>query len=463
MSHMRERLAKNELGLPEIVASTLANIAPAVSFYFGFGVIVAGAGVAAPLTIVLAMVAILFLGNTLAEFSKLHPSTGSFVTFIGLGFGPAAGAAAAVFTIIGYCVGAAAIVVEAGGWAHDTLKLYAGLNIPWQILAAASVAICGALAVQGVKISTLWASIFFYFEAGLLAVASAAMLIVNRHTLTLAPFSPANLSGGLAGMGLGFPLAVYFFVGWENSATLAEETRQPRRSIPRALFLATLAIGLVYIFMAYSVEIAFHTNAHALAAAPVPFVDAIRLAAPALLILAYIAGITSIFSCLLGLTNSQARILFSSGRENLLPALFGRLHKQHRTPHIAIWVYISSALLIALAFGWTLDPVITFGYTATLGTIPVIFVYMIANVALPVYVLRHHRAAFHPIRHAALPMIAVLITLLPIWGLVQPGQPYPFNIFPALTLALLILALLYGLLISRRPLSIGSYIADDPN
>jgi amino acid transporter len=460
---MRERLAKNELGLPEIVASTLANIAPAVSFYFGFSVIVAGAGVAAPLTIVLAMVAILFLGNTLAEFSKFHPSTGSFVTFIGLGFGPAAGAAAAVFTIIGYCVGAAAIVVEAGGWAHDTFKLYAGLNIPWQILAAASVAICGALAVQGVKISTLWASIFFYFEAGLLAVASAAMLIVNRHTLTLAPFNPANLSGGLAGLGLGFPLAVYFFVGWENSATLAEETRQPRRNIPRALFLATLAIGLVYIFMAYSVEIAFHTNGPAIAAAAVPFVDAIRLAAPALLILAYIAGITSIFSCLLGLTNSQSRILFNSGRENLLPALFGRLHPRHRTPHIAIWLYISSALLIALAVGWTLDPVITFGYTATLGTIPVILVYMIANVALPIYVLRHHRAAFHPIRHAIIPFLAVLITLLPIWGLVQPGQPYPFNIFPALTLALFILSVLYGLLIARRPTHIGSYIADDPN
>jgi len=460
---MRERLAKNELGLPEIVASTLANIAPAVSFYFGFGVIVAGAGVAAPLTIVLAMVAILFLGNTLAEFSKFHPSTGSFVTFIGLGFGPAAGAAAAVFTIIGYCVGAAAIVVEAGGWAHDTLKLYAGLNIPWQILAAASVAICGALAVQGVKISTLWASIFFYFEAGLLALASAAMLVVNRHTLTLAPFNPANLSGGVAGLGLGFPLAVYFFVGWENSATLAEETRQPRRNIPRALFLATLAIGLVYIFMAYSVEIAFHTNGPAIAAAAVPFVDAIRLAAPALLILAYIAGITSIFSCLLGLTNSQARILFNSGRETLLPALFGRLHPRHRTPHIAIWFYISSALLIALAVGWTRDPVITFGYTATLGTIPVILVYMIANVALPLYVLRHHRAAFQPIRHAIIPVLAVLITLLPIWGLVQPGQPYPFNIFPALTLALLILSVLYGLLIARRPTHIGSYIADDPN
>jgi amino acid transporter len=105
-----DRLSRNALGLPQIVASTLANIAPAVGFYFGFGFIVGGAGVAAPLTIIIAMVAILFLSNTLAEFSKYRPSTGSFVTFIGMAFGPSAGATASLFTVVGYAVAAAAIV-----------------------------------------------------------------------------------------------------------------------------------------------------------------------------------------------------------------------------------------------------------------------------------------------------------------------------------------------------------------
>src|SRR5260370_31745274 len=96
-----DRLSRNALGLPQIVASTLANIAPAVSFYFGFRAIGVGAGVAAPLTIIVAMVAIFFLSNTLAEFSKYRPSTASFVTFIGLAFGPHGGAAAAVHTAVG--------------------------------------------------------------------------------------------------------------------------------------------------------------------------------------------------------------------------------------------------------------------------------------------------------------------------------------------------------------------------
>ena len=55
------RLARNSLSLGQIIASTLANIAPAMSFFFGFAVIVAGAGVGAPLTILVAMVVICFL------------------------------------------------------------------------------------------------------------------------------------------------------------------------------------------------------------------------------------------------------------------------------------------------------------------------------------------------------------------------------------------------------------------
>ena len=82
-----ERLHRGALGLIDISASTMANIGPAYSFYFGFGFLVATAGVAAPLTIIAAVVAIAFLGNTLSQFSRAHPSTGGFISFVGKSFG----------------------------------------------------------------------------------------------------------------------------------------------------------------------------------------------------------------------------------------------------------------------------------------------------------------------------------------------------------------------------------------
>jgi len=465
LSVRADRLSRNALGLPQIVASTLANIAPAVSFYFGFGVIVGGAGVAAPLTIIVAMVAILFLSNTLAEFSKYRPSTGSFVTFIGMAFGPTAGATASLFTVVGYAIAAAAIVAISGGWAHDTIKLFLGIDIPWQLLAVIATGICGFLVARGVRISTTWAAVFFYFELTLLLVAAVVMLVLNRDALSLAPFLPSNLSGGLAGVGLGFPLAVYSFVGWENSATLAEETQNPRKNIPRALVLGTIAIGLVYIFLAYATEIAFHNDAKAISESTVPFIDAVKASSAALLIVAYLAGVTSIFSCLLGLTNSQARILFSSAREGLLPRVFGKIHPQSNTPHVAMWSYIVLATVIALLFGWNLEPVDIFGYTGTLGTIPIVIVYLVTNIALPVYVLRFHREDFSILRHAMIPLLALVLTLFPLWGLIQPGQPAPFNLFPAMAGVGLLISIVYGVVLARRSPDlvhrIGSYVADE--
>ena len=460
-----DRLSHNALGLPQIVASTLANIAPAVGFYFSFGVIVAGAGVGAPLTIILAMVAILFLSNTLAEFTKYQPSAGSFVTFIGMAFGPSAGAAASLFTVVGYAIGAAAIVAIAGGWAHDTIKLFLGLEVPWQLLAVVCTAVCGFLVARGVKISTTWAAIFFYFELALLLVGAVVMLVVNRDAMTLAPFQPSNVSGGLAGVGLGFPLAVYMFIGWENSATLAEETENPRRNIPRALVAGTLVLGLVYIFLAYATETAFRNDAKAISASTIPFIDALKASYAPLLVIAYLAGITSIFSCLLGLTNSQARILFSASREGLLPRVFSSIDRRYDTPAVAMWSYIGLALVIALVFGWTLDPVDVFGDTGTLGTIPVVIVYLVTNAALPVYILRFRRQHFSVLRHAVIPLVALLLTLFPLWGLIQPGQPAPFNLFPTLAGVGLVVSVVYGVLMARRDPNlarkIGSYVADE--
>jgi amino acid transporter len=458
------RLQQNSLGLSQIIASTLANIAPAMSFFFGFAVIVSGAGVGSPLTIAVAMVVILFLTNTLAEFSKYRPSTGSFVTFIGMAFGPTAGASASIFVVTGYCIAASSVVVISGGWAHSTLLLFLHVNIPWQILSLVATAIVGFLVARGISLSTTWAAIFFYFELILLLVGAIIMLVANHATISFAPLLPKNISGGLAGIGLGFPLAIYLFIGWENSAMLAEETTNPRRNVPRALITGTVAIGILYIFLAFATETAFHNNATAIGASAVPFVDAFKASAAGLLIVAYLAGLTSIFSSLIGLTNAQARILFNSSREGLLPVFFGKIHPQHKTPHVAMWAYILVAFAIVIVFGWHTDPVTLFGDTGTLGTIPVIITYLVTNLALPVYMLKFHRSDFSPVKHLIIPLLGTALMLFPLWGLVQPGQPSPYNLFPYLTLGLFIISLIYGTILAKRNPDlvqrIGSYVAD---
>jgi amino acid transporter len=460
------RLRRNELTLRHIVTSTLANIAPAMSFFFGFAVIVQGAGIAAPLTILTAMIGILFLTNTMAEFSRFTPSTGSFVTFTGKAFGPSIGAAVSVFVLFGYIVAASTVVAVSGIWISQTLSLFLGISIHWAILMIVVSLGTGWLVMRGVGLSTLWAGIFFFFEAGLLVLGAIILLVTHSAYLTFAPFKFANLTGGLAGLGAGFPLAVYLFIGWENSASLAEETENPRRNIARALVTGTLSIGIFYIFLAYATTVGFKMDAHALGASQLPFIDALKAAAPALLIVAYIAGVTSIIGSLIGLVNSQARILFNSGREGLLPEFFGKIHPQHQTPHFAMWAFLIVALILILGFG-LLDgvaPLDYFGFAGTLGTIPIIITYMLTNLALPVYVLRHRKDELNIFRHIVLPLVGTLVMIFPLWGLIEPGQSWPFNIFPWVALGVLVLALIYGAIIARispeLAKRVGSYVAD---
>jgi amino acid transporter len=461
------RLRQGSLGLSQIIASTLANMAPAMSFFFGFGVIVSGAGVGAPLTIVLAMVVVLFLTNTLAEFSRYRPSTGSFVTFIGMAFGPAVGAAASLVVTVGYCIAAASTIAVSGGWAHSTWLLFAGNDFPWQVASLIATLIVGVLVARGIHLSTTWAAIFFYFELALLLIGAIIMLVVHRAALNWAPLLPSSISGGLAGIGAGFPLAIYLFIGWENSAMLAEETIDPRRNVPRALITGTLAMGLLYLLLAYSTEVAFHGDAALIGKSDIPFVDAFKSSAPGLLLLAYLAGLTSIFSALIGLTNSQARILFSSSREGLLPVVFGKIHPQHRTPHVAMWTFIALALAIVIIFSYAcrIDPVTLFGETGTLSGIPIIVTYLVTNLALPVYMLKHHRAEFRPVRHLMIPLLGTCLMLFPIYGLIEPGQPFPYSIYPYAVLGLLVISGIYGAILARTAPDlvqrIGSYVADE--
>jgi amino acid transporter len=460
------RLQRNALSLSHIVATTLASIAPAMSFFFGFSVIVQGAGLAAPLTILAAMLVILFLTNTIAQFSRFTPSTGSFVTFTGKAFGPSIGAAVSVFLTFGYVVASSTVVAISGVWVSETLKTFLGLSLNWAILTVLISTGTGWLVMRGIGPSTVWSGVFFYFEAGLLILGSILMMATHPHFLNLSPFQFSNLTGGLAGLGAGFPLAVYLFIGWENSASLAEETENPRLNIPRALITGTLAIGVFYIFLAYATAVGFSMNQRALGTSQLPFIDALRISAPSLLVVAYVAGITSILGSLIGLVNSQSRIIFNSGREGLLPAVLGKIHPQHQTPHSATWAFLAITVLLILGFGFLdgVSPLNYFGFAGTLGTIPIIITYMLTNLALPVYVIRHHRSELDVLRHILLPAAGTLVMLVPLWGLIQPGQPWPYNVFPWIALGILVLSVVYGLVVARRSpglaVRIGAYVAD---
>jgi amino acid transporter len=454
-------LRRDQLGTGQLTASTVANIGPGIDFYFGFGVIAATAGVAAPLTVLAAAVAVFLLCATVAEFTRAEPSAGSFITYVESGLGIRAGAATAVLVAVGYTVAMAAVIVMSGGFVSLTLEHYTSVHLPWGLLTVVLSLAALALMVRGLELSSLVIGVAVAVQVAVMVAAAAAILVDNAGHLRADPFSWSHLKGGLVGLSAGFPLALYMFIGWENGPALAEETRDPVRTVPRALYLSVAAATVLFVFFTYATVTGYHEQLGSVTRSSIPFLTVTDRALGPWAVLAWLAGIASILATLLAGTTSQARMLFDGGRRGFLPRPLARLHSGLGTPARAIATVILGGLgLIGL---WALvrvvsgdrsamDPVGLYAEFSTMGTILIFFVYLLTAVALPFFIRRRHPERFHPLRHLVVPLLAAGAVLVPFVELFSPGQPSPYDAFPYVGLGALVVAALVGAVLgSRRP------------
>jgi amino acid transporter len=471
-----DRLNRGALGLVDISASTMANIGPAYSFYFSAGFLFLTAGIAAPLTIIVAGIAIALLGNTLSQFSRVHPSTGGFISYVGKTFGGTSAVTTALLCGAGYIIAISSVLAICGGYLSLLLQYYFNVDIPWGIFSVVFTAGAIVMMVRGVAVSTKLAGLFFGFEMLVLVVVSVAALIKNGGHLSAVPFQPSHLAGGFSGLSAGFPLAVYLFIGWENSAALAEETNNPRRNVPRAIYMSVALMLVGYVLYAYATATGFKYNITLLNSVPIPFIAVSHNVAAWLAVFAWIAGLTSTLGVLISAVNSQARLIFNAGREGLLPRWLGKVHPTRRTPVNAIFAFIAIATaiivvwaLLHLAGGSKQSGQMTalnfFVDSSTMGTILLLVVYFLSNLALPFYYRRYQPGEFNVLKHAVLPVLGMIAVGVPVYYLVKPGQPSPLNWFPYAALGVIVVSVIYAFVMNRRDPElgdrVGSIVADE--
>ncbi|NIM06855.1 MAG: amino acid permease [Armatimonadetes bacterium] len=216
------------------------------------------------------------------------------------------------------------------------------------------------------------------------------------------PFLPQGVSGLLMAMGLTFVA----FEGYEIIAQCGEEVRQPRRNIPRAIFLS---IGLVVIFY---VVIAFVMLGAVRAPAGTPVwqylggyaelavLEASRQFVPGGILLLLVGGLFATASALNATLYSSSRVSFAMGRDFNLPGVFARINKKRRTPHGAI--LFSALVILAMAIALPLEEVAS----AT----DITFMFLFAMINLSLIALRYQKPnvkrGFRVPLHPWLPLVS---------------------------------------------------------
>ena len=456
---------EKKLGLEDVTASTVANIGPGIDFYFAFGVIAVTAGIAAPVTIIVSGIAVFFLAFIVAEFTRMEPSAGSFITYVETSFGARAGVLVAWLVAVGFTVAIAGVFTMAGGMISLTLDHYTSWHPSWLPLALVTTAGALALTLRGASLSTTAIAVAVVVQVLVMIAVCLVVLVDQSGHLSAAPFSWSHLHNGLTGLSAGFPLALYMFIGWENAPALAEETRDPRCTIPRALYIGLALTTALFVLFAYTTVSGFHYDTASIGRASVPFLEMSDHYLGDAAILAWLVGVLSVLSTLVAAVNSQARVLFDGGRSHLLPSWLGKSRPPGETPVNAVAMMAIVGLGIVVIWwlchvtgivGGSDDPVNLYAESGTMGTILILFVYVLTAFSLPVFVWRRHRASFSILRHVLAPAFGALVLAIPFAELFAPGQPLPYSVFPYLAVATLVAAMVIAWLVVRRDPEAGA-------
>ena len=456
-----------KLGLLGVLMPGVSQIAPAFNLFFTTAVMASLAGPSVPLVFLISMVGMLATALSLAQFSGVYPSAGSFITYISRALGVRVATAVGVITIVGYIITFAGIYIFAGQYiianVFNVTTTGAGVNLLTVLITVLYGVIVTVPVIVGLRFGVRVTVVLYLVEVVVLLVISLAVVFQGgAGGLSAAPFkwpSGAHASD----IFVTFGLAVVAFGGFEASAPLAEETANPRRNVPIGLVGSVLISGIIYVLGSYAVISAFGTNnIDAFAKDPNPFATAtVRfLHVSSAFAVPFLVGIflISLTSSYISANTQTARVLFAGARGRLWPRALDRLHPRFKTPWVAAIAFVVPSIVIGCLMQFV-NPAEAGSVLPTLGIFGVVVMYFITNLALIVqyFRLRRQGVTKNALLWVVVPIIGMLVLLIPVWGNLRPNQGGTFDLMPLMSLLLIAVGIGYTVVLSiTRPAALAA-------
>jgi len=352
---------KREIGLFGATALGIGAIIGSGIFVVT-GIVAGIAGPAMVVSILIAGAIAIFSAMSVAELAAYLPEEGGTYAYAQTLISPFAGFIAGWMWIFSNIFVGAAVSL---GFAHYFATLFP--SIPVKGIAVAICLIFLAINYLGLKGSVLFNNLLVTAKVLILLFFIAFGMGFFR-TGNFTPFAPEGSAGVLSGAALIF----FAYIGFARVTIMAEEVKDPEKTIPRSIFLA-LGISTVF-YLLVSIVATGLAGAPALAGSGSPLADAIAItgsswAGIAIALGAMVATASVLLTTILGIS----RIVFSMARSQDLPLLFGRIHPRFCTPHYAISA--TGACMIAALLLADLTLVVA------VSTFAMLFYYLLANIA----------------------------------------------------------------------------------
>jgi amino acid transporter len=418
-------LRRDAIGLREVLFQSITDMAPGAAIAASIPAGVAFAGGSLPLAVVFALVACLFCAVSIGLLAREMPSAGSLATYAARGLHPAIGFLVAWgYVLVGFLI-PPLVLLQLGFTTAATLNAEfhgypANLWWPWALAGAVIVLAAG---FYGIRTSARLGTVLGLFEIGVFLVLAVFFVVYAGSHNTLSVFTtkytPAGFRG-IAGVIGGSVYTILAFGGFEGAAPLAEEARNPRRTIPRAVLLATLLIGALYVFTTYAVDVAygparFHNFTTGTGAAS--WEGMARSLYGLFWFFVFLAIVNSTIANANAGVNVSSRTAYAMGRIGAFPRFLARVHPKHHSPAVAIVTGFVITVAVTLGLGLSYDPVTAFVMVATALVIVLAAIYIVMNAACIGFFSRPSARGtrrFNPLLHVIIPVLGI-ITFIPAW------------------------------------------------
>ena len=454
-----DRLDERSIGLRHLVFQSVTNMAPATAVAIGLLVVISFSGPALPFFILVSLAICLCVASCLGQMAKHVPSAGGWYAYVARGVGPRTGFLVGWLYLFAIPAGLTLILLSLAFVVQDvTVNEQRGLGwegSPWWLWVLLGAAFMLVLAYRGIRLAMNAAIALGAVELVLFAALGVWMVLSNGDENTLRVFDPGvSLGEDFDFYFKGLVLAILVFVGFEGAAPLAEEARDPRRTVPRAIVWTTLAIGLFVVFCSYATVVGFGFDEFAEAALAVgnPWVELGDVYWGAGWTLIFFAIVNSLLGLGNAVVNAATRIVYALGRNGAIPSVFARTHPVHRTPHVAIVATVVVGTAAALLAGWRWDLLTGIGVAAVALTVNLMLIYIAVCVATFLFYWRERRQEFSLWLHGLVPLAAIVGLVAVVYYQYRPLPPYPVRYANWFVLGVLVAGSLVMLWLARtRP------------
>lgn len=422
VSNVTAALARDRLGVPAVIFFVMSAAAPLTVVA---GLVTTGFAVTQVTGIPFAFLVIaVILGLFAVGYVAMAPhvaNAGAFYAYVTHGLGRPLGVAAAWVALVAYNSLQVGLYGAIGAPANLLLDKWFGVSADWWVIALVAWALVAVLGVLRVDVNSRVLAVLLCSEIGIILVFDIADLLNPAgDDISLTTLAPDNLF--VSGAGAVLALAVLGFVGFESSVVFSEESRDPRRTVPRATYLSVAIIGVLYALSAWAMTVATGPDQIVTASQEQQTGLIFGLAATQMNETVADIGsalfVTSLFAAMIAFHNTTARYMFALGRERVLPAVFGRTSRKFGAPKFGSIAQSAIGIGVIVTYavaGW--DPLVKlFFWLGTAGGFGVLVLVATTSLAVIVFFVRNpsgqniwRRLVAPVLATAALVVVVVLV------------------------------------------------------